>query len=211
MNRLISVALTTVLAFGLTAAATGTGNGNGNGRSPKPKPTATLTGAALVKSVHDSLCPVVMDYPSCLTMTVTIADSGPTGYTGSSGPANNTVEYNTYYTLSEQGWRNVVAHEVGGHVDTWNELVARAGVSQAWIDYYDINQAAKPWMEKRWFDTFGTERVFTTGESKEMWLDCAGPVKYGYRGAYLYNRGIVDQAAFCRDHASVLESVLTIP
>lgn len=126
-----------------------------------------------------------------------MVDYGANGYAGYSYPAQGRVEYNSYYVgrVSQSQWETIVAHEVGGHIDTWNEIVASVGVSQAWTDYYDINIFAQEWLAQKGY-------AFSSGLSKELWLDCAGPVSHGYTGNYLTYYGV--PTAVCTDHRDVL-------
>ena len=87
-------------------------------------------------------------------------------------------------------WAQTVSHEIGGHHDAWNELVAKVGTAQAWTDYYDLDYFGKLWAEGRYKAVEGTARTFTLSEGKELYLDCVGPVAHGYPGNYLSNRGV---------------------
>ena len=54
-----------------------------------------------------------------------------------------------------------MAHEVGGHHDAWNEIVAKVGTGQAWTDYYDLDYFGEKWAEARYQALKGTARDFT--------------------------------------------------
>ena len=206
--------LITAGVAGAADAAKGGGGGKGGGKPPKGSTTTTTTttGASAVQAAHADVCPKVSEYTSCGALTVTIKDFGNVGWAGWAHPANSAIDYNTYFNASQSAWSNVVAHEVGGHLDAWNEIVARVGVTQAWTDYYDLDAFAVPWATARWTATKGTTRSFSTGDAKEAYLDCAGPVQHGYQGNYLFMWGLgttSQQQTFCKGHANVLEDALT--
>lgn len=210
----VTVLVTAGVAGAADAAKGGKGGGKGGGKPPKDStPTApSTTGASAIQAAQEDVCPKVSDHTSCAALTVTIKDFGNVGWAGQAHPANQSVDYNTYFTASQSAWSNVVAHEVGGHVDTWNEIVARVGVTQAWTDYYDIDAFAVPWATARWSAVKGTSRAFSTWEAKEAYLDCAGPVAHGYQGNYLYTWGLStssQQQSFCTGASTVLEDALT--
>jgi hypothetical protein len=206
----VPVALLFIVLLSLTAPPADAGKGgNGRGKGPSTSPTAPTSTTVDVLSIHNQKCPAVSEYVTCSALIVTAEDFGQTGWTGSSGPAAGTVKYNTYYTMSTSNWEQTVSHEVGGHHDAWAEVSAR-GVDP-WADYYDLDYFGELWMEARYLDFKGTARDFTRTEGKEMYLDCAGPVRYGYRGNYLYNRSIAtaEQPAFCAGHEVVMTDSLT--
>lgn len=211
--------ITTVGIAGTAQAAPG-GNGNPKGTTTttptttSPTPTTTTTTTASVADIHATTCPKVMEYTSCGAMGVTIADAGATGWIGKSSPASNAVSYNTYYSSSSAAtWANVVAHEAGGHVDAWNEIVAKVGAGQAWTDYYDLDYFGEAWAEGRYRAITGTSRDFTRVEGKETYLDCVGPVAHGYLGHYLNRWGqttLAAQQSFCSSGtAAVMSDALT--
>jgi hypothetical protein len=174
--------------------------------------TSTALSASAIKAVHDRVCPTVVDYSACAGIAVTVADFGATGWSASSSPANKTVSYNSHVQMSDAGWAQTVSHEIGGHHDAWNELVAKASLTQAWTDYYDLDYFGQQWAQSRYLAVKGTTRSFTLAEGKESYLDCAGPVSHGYPGNYLTNRGIIGttaQTQFCQGAATVLSNALT--
>ena len=187
------------------------------GKTPKGKPssstvTATVSTATTIANAQAATCASVADYTSCAALKVTIVNQGATGYTGNASPATSSITYNSYYTGSQADWANVVAHEVGGHVDAWNEIVAKVGTTQAWTDYYDLDYFGKTWAEGQWKAVKGTARTFTQSEGKEAYLDCAGPVAHGFRGNYLYQWGFATSAlqkSFCTGSSAVLTNALT--
>lgn len=197
-------------AAGSAAAAKG---GKGGGKPSKPSATTSLTGPNAIRAAHDATCPLVAQYTACASLTVTIADFGNTGWAAQASPAKGAVTYNSYYSSATQAdWSAVVAHEVGGHVDVWNEIVAKVGVGQAWTDYYDLDHFAAPWASGAWSAVTGSPRTFGTAEAKEAFLDCAGPVAHGYRGNYLYLWGLTSTAGqrqFCAGSDAVLTAALT--
>lgn len=215
----------------LTAGVAGTAHAarGGSGKGPKnnttttpttsPTPTPTTTTPTTTTStspidIHKSLCPQVMEYTSCASMGATATNAGATGWIGKASPANNAVTYNTYYSSSTAAtWANVVAHEAGGHVDAWNEIVAKVGATQAWTDYYDLDYFGEIWAEGRYRATTGGSRDFTRSEGKETYLDCVGPVAHGYLGHYLNRWGYTTASAqqnFCSSGtAQVMSDSLT--
>jgi hypothetical protein len=210
---------TAVVAI-LAALTAGTATTAQAGKTNKGKPGATTTTttattaltAAQVRSVHDTVCPTVAEYTPCSGLSVTVSNFGATGWTGTSGPADKTVSYNTYSALPASDWSAVVAHEVGGHHDAWNEIVAKVGTSQAWTDYYDLDYFGEKWAEARYQALKGTARDFTLSEGKEVYLDCAGPVAHGYTGYYLSGRGFsagTQQVTFCQGASTVMSDALT--
>ena len=210
----VGVLITAGVAGAAEAAKGGNGGGGkGGGKPPKGTTTTTATtGTSAIQAAHTDVCPRVSEYTSCATLSVTIKDFGNVGWAGYAHPANHAIDYNSYFNATQAAWSNVVAHEVGGHLDAWNEIVARVGTTQAWTDYYDIDAFAVPWATARWSATKGTARTFSTGEAKEAYLDCAGPVSHGYQGNYLYMWGLgtaTQQQTFCKGHSNVLEDALT--
>lgn len=210
----VAALLTAGVAGAADAAKGGNGGGKGGGKPGKgsTSTSTTLTGASAVQAAYDDVCPKVAAYTSCASLDATIADFGATGWVGSAHPAAGAVDFNIHYTYSQASWNNVVAHEVGGHIDAWNELVAKVGTTQAWTDYYEIDTFAQPWITKRWSATMGTSKSFTTSQAKEGWLDCRGPVAHGYRGDYLYTWGIsagTAQQNFCRGYADVMTQAIS--
>ncbi len=206
-------ALLTAGLAGAADAAKGGGKGSGGGGKPRSSSltTSTLTGASAVAAAYADVCPQVVGYTDCAAVTRDIEDFGGTGWVGYAHPANETVQFNTYYTYSQSSWNNVVAHEVGGHVDAWNELVSKVGTSQAWTDYYELDTFAQPWVTARWAATMGTSKTFSTSMAKEAYLDCRGPVSHGYRGDYLYIWGIAagtPQKTFCTGYTTVMDQAL---
>lgn len=212
-----ALAVAVLLTAGLAGAADAAKGGGGNGgKGPKGGTTTTsttsLTGSSAIQAAQADVCPKVAEYTSCSALGVTISNFGSTGWAGYSHPANDAVDYNTYYTVSQAQWANIVAHEVGGHIDAWNEIVAKVGVTQAWTDYYDLDYFGAQWATARWTAVKGTSRTFSTGEGKEAYLDCAGPVAHGYQGNYLYSWGMTtasSQQSFCQGSAGVMTDALT--
>ncbi|WP_392543020.1 hypothetical protein [Oryzobacter telluris] len=207
------LALTAGVAGTAQAAKGGPGKPPKGGTSTTIPVTPTTTTTVNVADVQSTTCPKVMDYASCGSMNVTVANLGATGFIGNAGPANNAVTYNTYYTGTATTWAAVVAHEAGGHVDAWNEIVAKVGTAQAWTDYYDLDYFGELWAEGRYRATKGTTRDFTRSEGKETYLDCVGPVAHGYTGNYLtmwgYS-GLAAQQGFCASGtAQVMSDALT--
>lgn len=201
--RAVHVALVAIVTASLAAPSASAG------RVKPPKvtrpPSITTSTAVDIRSVHNNVCPQVVEYASCSSITVTVAAYGLTGWTARSGPAAGTVEYNSSYTMTASGWAQTVSHEVGGHHDAWAELVARVGVSQAWLDWPDLGRFGEPWAEGR-FAAIGAPRDLSLTEGKEIYLDCAGPVAHGYPGNYLTNRGVTDQPLFCRGYETVMSN-----
>ena len=192
--RKLLVILATVLAF-LTAGVSSAQahHYQGHDRGKKTSPTVTKS----VLQIHNEVCPQVVEYTNCSSLTVVIDNFGATGWNGSAHPSSGTVRYNTYY--SNSNWAQVVSHEVGGHIDAWNEIVAKVGVSQAWTDYYDLDKYAVQWLYRHTGTTYGTTRA------KEMYLDCAGPVEHGYWGNYVGSLA----SKVCPDHEVVMQQALT--
>lgn len=226
MRTLVPARVTCVLASALVllagaaapamAGKGGGGNGGGGtarGGKPSKISVTALTGPAAVQAAHDATCPKVVEATVCASLAVKIADFGNTGWAGQASPATSSVTYNSYYsTATQDDWSQVVAHEVGGHVDAWNEIVGKVGVSQAWTDYYDLDFFASPWAPAHWGATATAPRTFTTTEAKEAYLDCAGPVAHGYRGNYLYRWRLTtttQQQTFCVGADGVMTSALT--
>ena len=208
----VVVALTAGLAGTAQAAKGNKGGKPGTGSTTTTTTTTTTPTASGIKSIHDSVCPAVSDYVPCAELAVTVSNLGATGWTASSGPANGTTSYNSYYTLSSSSWAQTVSHEVGGHHDAWRELVAKVGTGQAWTDYYDLDYFGEIWAEARYKAVKGTVRDFTRSEGKELYLDCVGPVRHGYPGNYLTNRGIASgdpQRTFCSGADTVMSDALT--
>ena len=204
--------LITAGVAGAAEAAKGGNGGGGKGGGKPPKGSTTTTGASAIQAAHTDVCPRVSEHTSCSALTVTIKDFGNVGWAGWAHPANSAIDYNSYFNASQATWSNVVAHEVGGHLDVWNEIVARVGTTQAWTDYYDIDAFAVPWATARWTATKGTTRTFSTGDAKEAFTDCAGPVAHGYQANYLYSWGLstaAQQQTFCKGYSNVLEDALT--
>ena len=73
--------------------------------------------------MHDSVCPSVAEYTTCVGLKITVADLGATGWSANSSPANGTTSYNSRVQMSSASWAQTVSHEIGGHHDAWNELV----------------------------------------------------------------------------------------
>ncbi len=209
----VGVLITAGVAGAAEAAKGGNGGGGkGGGKPPKGSTTTTTTGTSAIQAAHADVCPRVSEYTSCSALTVTIKDFGNVGWAGWAHPANDAIDYNSYFNVSQAAWSNVVAHEVGGHLDVWNEIVARVGTAQAWTDYYDLDAFAVPWAAARWTATKGTTRTFSTGEAKEAFIDCAGPVAHAYQANYLYSWGLTtatQQQTFCKGYSNVLEDALT--
>ncbi len=213
----IAALLTAGIAGAADAAKGGNGGGGGKGGGGKPSKgstttSSTLTGAAAARAAYDDVCPKVAAYTACGALDATIDDFGATGWVGSSHPAASSLDINTHYSYTQAGFSNVVAHEVGGHIDAWNEIVARVGTAQAWTDYYELDTFAQPWITKRWAATMGTSKTFSTSQAKEGWLDCRGPVAHGYRGDYLYMWGISAGSAqqrFCTGYGEVMTQALS--
>ena len=208
-----AAAVALVLVAGAAGSAAAAKGGKGGGKPSKPSTTTSLTGPSAIRAAHEATCPLVAEYTVCGALSVTIADFGNTGWAAQAGPAKGTVTYNSYYSSATQAdWSAVVAHEVGGHVDVWNEIVATVGVGQAWTDYYDLDHFAAPWATAAWSAVTAASRPFGTAEAKEAFLDCAGPVAHGYRGNYLYLWGLTSTSAqrqFCAGSDAVLTSALT--
>jgi hypothetical protein len=193
-------------------AATATKGKPGGGGTTTTVITTTGLSAAGIKSVHDLTCPAVAEYTSCAGLKVTVADLGSTGWSGNSSPANGTTSYNAHVQMSSSSWAQTVSHEIGGHHDAWNELVAKVGLTKAWTDYYDLDYFGKIWAEARFRAVKGTTRTFTLSEGKESYLDCAGPVSHGYPGNYLTNRGVIGttaQTSFCQGAATVMSDAVS--
>lgn len=205
-----TVAVVVAITCGVAGTAQAAKGGN-SGKPPKggttttptltPSPTSTTTVTTTITTAQTTVCPKVMEYTSCSAMGVTITDAGPTGWIGNASPATNKVTYNSYYSSSTAAtWANVVAHEAGGHVDAWNEIVAKVGTTQAWTDYYDLDYFGELWAEGRYKALKGGTRDFTRSEGKETYLDCVGPVAHGYTGNYLTMwgfSGLAAQQSFC--------------
>ena len=207
------VAIAAALSAGMATTAQA-------GKTPKGKPgsttvtttVSTTTTATTIANAQAATCATVADYTSCAALTVTIANQGATGYAGNSSPATSAITYNSYYAGTQADWSNVVAHEVGGHIDAWNELVAKVGTTQAWTDYYDLDYFGALWAAGQWKAVKGTSRTFTQSEGKEAYLDCAGPVAHGFQGNYLYQWGFTTatvQKSFCTGSSAVLTNALT--
>ena len=211
------VAILAALAAGTatTAQAGKTSKGKAGGGVVTTTTTTTTTtalSASAIKSVHDSVCQAVAEYTSCAGLSITVADAGATGWTANSSPGNRTTSYNSYYAMSSANWAQTVSHEIGGHHDAWNELVAKVGTAQAWTDYYDLDYFGKLWAEGRYKAVVGTARTFTLSEGKELYLDCVGPVAHGYPGNYLTNRGVTGttaQTTFCQGAATVMSDAIS--
>lgn len=216
-SRPMRAAATVAAALVLVAGAAGTadaakGGGGGKGGGKPPKGGTALTGAAAIQAAHDQTCPVVAGFTSCASLTVRIVDQGDTGWAATASPATRTITYNSHYTATQADWSHVVAHEVGGHVDAWNEIVAAVGVEQAWTDYYDLDHFAQPWAAESWSRTASSARTFSTSDAKEAYLDCRGPVAHGYRGNYLHMWGLTTSTAqrqFCTGAEAVMTAALT--
>lgn len=207
-----TIAIVAALSAGLAGTAQAGKGKPGGGGTTITTTTTTALSASAIKAVHDRVCPTVVDYTTCASITVTVADFGATGWSATSSPANKTVNYNSRVQMSDASWAQTVSHEIGGHHDAWNELVARAGLTQAWVDYYDLDYFGKQWAQARYLAVRGTTRTFTLSEGKESYLDCVGPVSHGYPGNYLTNRGIIGTSAqnsFCQGAATVMSDSLT--
>ena len=204
------VAIAAALSAGMATTAQA-------GKTSKGKPatttvTTTVSTSTTIANAQAATCGTVADYTSCAALQVTITNQGATGYAGNSSPATSAITYNSYYAGTQADWSNVVAHEVGGHIDAWNELVAKVGTSQAWTDYYDLDYFGKLWAEGQWKAVKGTVRTFTLSEGKEAYLDCAGPVAHGFQGNYLYQWGFTTatvQKSFCTGSSAVMTNALT--
>jgi len=166
---------------------------------PDAGPNSYL-GAAQIERVHDRLCRKVVEYTDCKSLTVTVSDFGPTGWIATSQPYTGIVNYNSHYKYTKDIWESVVAHEVGGHHDTWNEIVARVGYNQAWTDYYELDHYAQLWLA-------GHGYSFDQSLAKELWLDCAGPVDHGYTGLYMQTRQVMPSV--CSDYRTALELAIS--
>lgn len=166
----------------------------------KPDPGNVTKQAAQIERLNDRVCRRVTEYTDCKDVTVFVGDYGSTSWAARSHPSTNTVWYNTYYDLSKTALENLIAHEVGGHLDTWNEIVAKVGVNQAWTDYYDIDYYAQVWLQDHGYLVDNTV-------AKELWLDCAGPTVHGYTGYYLLQWNIMPSV--CDDHRRVLDSAIS--
>lgn len=155
-----------------------------------------------VLRTHATVCPKVVEYTVCSSLTVTAKDFGATGWSASTTPSTGSVRYNLHYIVS---WPNVVAHEVGGHVDAWNEIVRKVGTAQAWTDYYDLDYFGERFFEAR----FGRDISRTLG--KELYLDCAGPVAHGYTGSYIsrYGSTLSAQTSACSGTGQIMTDALT--
>lgn len=169
--------------------------------------TSTITSISDLLALHTTLCPKVTTATNCSTLRVETPNRTDVTWTGYAHPAEGYVEYNTRYlgTYSASSWSNVIAHEVGGHMDTWNELVAKVGPSKAWTDYYDIDKLAEPFFEPR----LGID--LTPQIAKEVYLDCQGTVRNGYIGAYLYNRGkrtLTEQQTVCSGYRTIFDQAV---
>lgn len=217
INHAHRAAAVLAVVVALSAGVAGTAQAAKGGKGGKPgsgstTTTTTTTTASGIKSIHDTTCDAVSEYVPCTGLSVTVSNFGATGWTASSGPANGTVSYNSYYSLSSASWAQTVSHEVGGHHDAWREIVAKVGSSQAWTDYYDLDYFGELWAEARYKAVKGTSRDFTRNEGKELYLDCVGPVAHGYSGNYLTNRGISSgdpQRTFCSGADTVMNDALT--
>jgi hypothetical protein len=208
-----AVAVLAALTIGLTGTAQAAKGGKGKpgGTTTTTTTTSTTVSATSIKPIHDSVCPTVAEYTACSSLAVTVTSTGA-GSLGSSGPANGTVTYNSYYSMSSAQWAQTVSHEVGGHHDAWGEIVAKVGASQAWTDYYDLDYFGELWAEGRYKALKGTTRDFTRAEGKEGYLDCVGPVAHGYSGNYLSNWGLSAgsaQQSFCQGASTVMADSLT--
>jgi hypothetical protein len=208
---LAALALISVGAAGTAQAAKGGGKPTKGGTVIWSSSTSTTTASATtVRDIHTTTCPKVMEYTSCGSMSVTIDNFGATGWNGSASPANNAVKYNTYY--GSTSWANVVAHEAGGHVDAWNEIVAKVGAAQAWTDYYDLDYFGELWAEARYHTLKGTAIDLSRTRGKEIYLDCVGPVAHGYTGGYvgsLAGGTLAGQQSFCSGSGTVMSDALT--
>jgi hypothetical protein len=210
LKATVVVAIAAALSAGMATTAQA-------GKTSKGKPgsttvTATTSTTTTIANAQAATCGTVADYTSCTALKVTIANQGATGYAGNSSPATSAITYNSYYAGTQADWSNVVAHEVGGHIDAWNELVAKVGTTQAWTDYYDLDYFGKLWAEGQWKAVKGTARTFTLSEGKEAYLDCAGPVAHGFQGNYLYQWGFTTatvQKSFCTGSSAVMTNALT--
>lgn len=125
-----------------------------------------------IQRIHRQVCPDVTEYTNCATIAVQVGDFGATGWIGSSGPASHSVRYNTHYTATADQWRWVIAHEMGGHQDVWDEMVARGSVAQAWVDYYELDTLAQQWLATK-------GRTMSTDSAKEVIMECEGPATHG--------------------------------
>lgn len=210
-RRLVLALLFAIVVVALLATApvadAARGGGKGSGKGPK---TTSLTGTAAIQYAHDTVCPKVVEYAECSTISVNIAYFDAS-WAGWSHPADNAIDYNSRFDASVDAWSNVVAHEVGGHIDVWQEIVAKVGVTQAWTDYYDIDVFAQPWAAAQWQSVTGNTRAFTSSDAKEAFIDCAGPNAHGYQANYLYSWGLYSSESrnlFCAGYEQVLDRAL---
>ena len=208
---------TVALVAALCAGLAGTAQAGGS-KSKKPVKPGTLTTtstyltASGIRSVHDTVCPTVAEYTKCANLTVTVSDQGSTGYTATSAPASGSVSYNSSVPQTSAGWSRTVSHEVGGHHDAWNELVAKVGTTQAWTDYYDLDYFGELWAEARYKAVKGTTKDVSRSQGKEVWLDCVGPNAHGYPGNYLSGLGLAEgseQTTFCQGASTVMSDAIT--
>lgn len=198
MRRLIALLAVVFVALLTPATAQAHHKPNHNkGGSTSPSPT--------VQQIHDYMCPRVVDYLDCSTITVKVANYGPTGYYATSGPAYKVVEYNTYYTQTTAGWERTVSHEMGGHHDAWAELSVRG--TNPWQDYYDLDVFAWDWLNSHGYTFYKSDGTKNTELTKEMYLDCVGPVAHGYQGNYLSSRSV--STTVCTDAYTVMNRALT--
>ncbi len=179
---------------------------------PTPTVARSTRDEEAILAAHAEVCPAVSEHTDCDTLAAIIEDFGDVDWLGQAHAAKNNVAYNTHYTATPDEWRDIVAHAVGGHIDTWNEIVEQVGEKQAWVDYYDIDEFAVPWAESRWSAVADTSRSFSAEDAKEAFLDCAGPVAHDYWANYLSLWGLDDvsaQESFCSGYADILEQALT--
>ena len=169
--------------------------------------STTVATAAELVTLHNSLCPQVSMYVDCSNIRV-VTGYYDTTWAGFSHPADGYVEYNTKYLgISSASWSNVISHEIGGHMDTWAELVSKVGTARAWTDYYDIDTYAQPYFETK----LGVS--LTKSAAKEVYLDCQGAVRNGYIGGYLYNyygrTSLAAQQDACKGYRTVFDQAIS--
>ena len=210
---LLIFAVVGTILVSLSFAARGGNGGGGGGHGGGGKPTkggsgstSNITSESELRDLHATLCPQVSQYTDCSTLRVVIGYYD-TAWVGSSHPADNYVEYNSkYLNRPVSSWSVTIAHEVGGHIDTWNELVSKVGLSRAWTDYYDIDTYAEPFFETK----LGTD--LSSSRAKEVYLDCQGAVRNGYMGDYLrgyYGKTTLSaQQDTCKSYRTIFDQAI---
>lgn len=197
---------TALLSFSFAA------KGGSSGGGGKPAKGGTTTTAILATqdellALHNATCPNVAQYADCAALVVRFVNVNAS-WAGYAHPAENYIEYNTQFLgkASNAWWTNTISHEVGGHVDTWAELVSKVGTTKAWSDYYDIDKYAEPFFETK----LGVD--LTPQAAKEMYLDCQGAVRNGYLGGYLYGvygkQALSDQQTVCKGYRAVFDQAV---